>query len=172
MKTRRVVLSIFKTCIALAIAMVVIMMLLRFSTTAYDFGFRIFSESPMSDPPGYTMSVAIVEGKSTMEIGKILEDKGLIRNAYLFYLQEFVSNYHGLLKPGVYALSTAMTPDEMMAIMAEGSSIDNEGSDDSYINSELQNASASGNEAFDMEADYEGTDELPDEIDYEEVIEE
>ena len=64
------------------------------------------------------MSVAIVEGKSVMEIGQILEEKGLIRSAYLFYLQEMVSSYHGKLQPGVYELSTAMTPEEMIEIMA------------------------------------------------------
>lgn len=155
MKTSRVVLSIFKTCIALAIAMVVIMMLLRFSTKAYEFGYRIFYEEPMSQPPGYTMSVAIVEGKSVMEIGEILEDKGLIRDKLLFYLQEFVSDYHGLIQPGVYELSTAMTPDEMLAIMSqEGTGEEEEF--ESSANSELQDASADvfGEEGGFGETDY------------------
>ena len=72
------------------------------------------------------MSVAIVEGKSVREIGEILEEKGLIRSASLFYLQEMVSSYHGKLQPGIYELSTSMTPEEMMAIMAASSETEEE----------------------------------------------
>ena len=155
MKTRKLVLGIFKICIAIAVIMAVTMFIINFSGKAYDFGYRIFSEEPISSPPGYTMSVAIVEGKSVLEIGKILEDKGLIRNSYLFYLQEFVSDYHGLLKPGVYELSTAMTPEEMMAVMASDVSEEDEETftEESVANSELQDAMAT-------ETSGEGTDEM------------
>ena len=118
MKTRDLVFRIFKACIAIAIAMVICMFVYRTASKAYNFGFRIFSEEPMTAPPGYTMSVAIVEGKSAMEIGEILEEKGLIDSAFLFYIQEKLSDYHDQLQPGIYELSTAMTPLEMMAIMA------------------------------------------------------
>ena len=94
------------------------MLVYRFALQAYDFGYRIFAEEPVSPEPGLTMSVAIVEGKSPLEVGQILEEKGLIRNAYLFYLQEMFSSYHKELQPGVYELNTAMTPEEMMAVMA------------------------------------------------------
>ena len=95
------------------------MLIYRFSFDSYDFGYRIFAEEPVSPAPGVTISVAIVEGKSTKEIGEILEEKGLIRSSALFFLQEKFSSYHGKLQPGIYELSTAMTPEEMMAIMAE-----------------------------------------------------
>ena len=102
-------------------SIVIIMLVYRFALDAYDFGYRIFAETPVSPEPGLTMSVAIVEGKSVMEIGEILEGKGLIRDAYLFYLTEFFSTYHKKLQPGVYELSTAMTPEEMMGVMAANS---------------------------------------------------
>ena len=56
-----------------------------------------------------------VDGNRT---GDILEEKGLIRDAKLFYFQEMFSEYKGELKPGVYELSTGMTPYEMMEIMS------------------------------------------------------
>lgn len=118
MNTKKIVFTIFKTCIMFVLILLIGMFVYKLSAKAYDFGYRIFAEEPMSPAPGYTMSVAIVEGKSVMEIGQILEEKGLIRSAYLFYLQEMVSSYHGKLQPGVYELSTAMTPEEMMEIMA------------------------------------------------------
>lgn len=118
MNSRKIVYSIIKTIIAIIIFVVIAMVVYKLCTKAYDFGYRIFAEEPMSPAPGYTVTVAIVEGKSVMEIGEILESKGLIRSAYLFYCQEMVSNYHGQLKPGVYQLSTSMTPEEMMQIMS------------------------------------------------------
>lgn len=118
MNTKKIVFTIFKTCIMFVLILLIGMFVYKLSAKAYDFGYRIFAEEPMSPAPGYTMSVAIVEGKSVMEIGQILEEKGLIRSAYLFYLQEMVSSYHGKLQPGVYELSTAMTPEEMIEIMA------------------------------------------------------
>lgn len=141
MKTRDLVFRIFKACIAIAIAMVICMFVYRTAAKAYDFGFRIFSEEPMTAEPGYTMSVAIVEGKSAMEIGQILEDKGLIESAYLFYIQEKLSDYHDKLQPGIYELSTAMTPVEMMAIMAsEQPFTEGEEEYDTAISSDVQDA--------------------------------
>lgn len=118
MNAKKIVISIFKTCITIGILLVVAMFVYKLCIKTYDFGYRIFADEPMSPPPGYTTSVAIVEGKSVMEIGEILEERGLIRNAYIFYLQEMVSDYHDKLVPGIYELSTAMTPVEMMAVMS------------------------------------------------------
>ena len=118
MRARRVAWSIVRFIFGLVISIVIMMLVYRFALDAYDFGYRIFAETPVSPEPGLTMSVEIVEGKSVMEIGEILEGKGLIRDAYLFYLTEMFSTYHKKLQPGVYELSTAMTPEEMMGVMA------------------------------------------------------
>ena len=123
--TKKFAWAVVKMMFGIVILSVIMMLVYRFALDAYDYGYRIFDEEPMSPEPGLTMSVAIVEGKSVSEIGKILEDKGLIRNATLFYLQEMFSSYHKKLQPGVYELSTAMTPEEIMELM----SADNGGSD-------------------------------------------
>ena len=137
MSPRKVAWAIIKTIFAVVIAAVIMMLIYRFALEAYDFGYRIFAEEPVSPEPGLTLSVAIVEGKSTMEIGKILEEKGLIRNAYLFYLQEFFSSYHKELQPGIYELNTAMTPEQMMAVMASNTSSTEEEEEEPAGNSEV-----------------------------------
>ena len=119
MDVKKILLSVAKSIMTLVVVVFILMVVYRVMLKAYDFGYRIFAEEAMSPAPGLTISVAIVEGKSVMEIGEILEEKGLIRSATLFYLQELVSSYHGELQPGIYELSTAMTPTEMMEIMAE-----------------------------------------------------
>ena len=136
MSPRKVAWAIVKTIFGVVIAAVIMMLVYRFALEAHDFGYRIFAEEPVSPEPGLTMSVAIVEGKSSMDIGKILEEKGLIRDAYLFYLQEFFSSYHKQLKPGIYELNTAMTPEEMMAVMATSASGSEEEGEEISGNSE------------------------------------
>ena len=121
MSSKKIVFMIVKTVCSIILLMLIFSFVYSMCSKAYDFGFRIFAEDPVSPAPGHTVSVAIVEGKSVMEIGEILEGKGLIRDAYLFYLQEMFSTYHKKLQPGVYELSTAMTPEEMMGVMAASS---------------------------------------------------
>ena len=53
-----------------------------------------------------------------MDIGKNLQEKGLIRDANLFFVQELLSENHGKINPGIYDLNTSMKSDEMLAIMA------------------------------------------------------
>ena len=126
MDMKKIGMAIVKTIFTIIFSVLILMFVYNVMLKAYDFGYRIFAEEPISPPPGLTMSVAIVEGKSVREIGEILEEKGLIRSASLFYLQEMVSSYHGKLQPAIYELSTSMTPEEMMAIMAASSETEEE----------------------------------------------
>ena len=105
--------------VKVAVMAAAVFFLYKFSLFAYDYGFRIFADTPMDREPGIDVNVAIVEGKTVKQIGKLLEEKGLIRDARLFVLQETFSEYSGKLNPGVYTLNTSQTPYEMMAIMAE-----------------------------------------------------
>ena len=55
---------------------------------------------------------------SEKEIGQLLEDKGLVKDGNLFYLQLKLSAYSKKLVPGIYTLNTSMTAKEMMVVMA------------------------------------------------------
>lgn len=120
MESKQIIRAVFGTVFKVVFAAIVVMYVYQFSVIAYDYGFRIFGEEPMSLAPGTVKTVAIVEGRSTKEIGAILMDQGLIRDDKLFVLQEKFSDYSGKIKPGVYELNTAMTVEEMMAVMAAG----------------------------------------------------
>ena len=98
---------------------VAVLILYKVAGFAFDYGYRIFAEEAVDREPGIDVNVAVVEGKSVKEIGKLLEEKGLIRDGTLFILQEKFSEYSGDLKPGVYTLNTSQTPYEMMAIMSQ-----------------------------------------------------
>ena len=92
--------------------------IMRATTAAYDYGYRIFTEAPVSLGEGRTISVNVREPVSTREVGEMLEERGLIRDANLFVIQELLSENHGKIQPGIYDLSTAMTAEEMINVMA------------------------------------------------------
>lgn len=93
--------------------------LLKASTAAYDYGYRIFTEAPVSLGEGRIISVSVEDPVSVRAVGEMLEERGLIRDANLFVIQELLSENHGKIQPGIYDLSTAMTAEEMMAVMAK-----------------------------------------------------
>lgn len=92
--------------------------IMRAATVAYDYGYRIFTEAPVSLGEGRTISVSVEDPVSAREVGEMLEERGLIRDANLFVMQELLSENHGKIQPGIYDLSTAMTAEEMMDVMA------------------------------------------------------
>lgn len=115
---KKMIWGVVKGILKIAVTLAIVILIYNLGLKAYDFGYRIFAEEPVELGTGRMVSVSIVEGKSVSEIGDILEEKGLIRDAKLFYFQEMFSEYKGELRPGVYELSTGMTPYEMMEIMS------------------------------------------------------
>ncbi len=97
----------------------VVMIIYHYAQIGYSYGYQVFNQTPITvTGDGRTAVVTILDGESARDIGKELENKGLIEDADLFYWQERFSEYHGKEKAGTYTLSTAMTPDEMLQIMA------------------------------------------------------
>ena len=118
MKTKTAAMSIVSVVVQILIAFIVIILIYRGAISCYDFGYRIFTEMPMSLEPGTDITVIINEGSSTRDIGKLLEENGLINDAALFVVQEKLSEYSGEIKPGVYVLTTSMTAEKMIAVMS------------------------------------------------------
>lgn len=118
MRGRQVLGAVIASIMKIIIAVIVIFFVYHVAVNMYDFGYRIFAEEPVSTEPGETMTVTIINEDNVMEIAEALEGAGLIRDARLFFVQELLSPYKGELKAGAYELSTAMTAEEMMAIMA------------------------------------------------------
>ena len=92
--------------------------IMKAATAAYDYGFRVFTEEPVSQGEGRTISISVEDPVSARDVGELLEERGLIRDANLFVIQELLSENHGKMQAGIYDLNTAMTAEEMMAVMA------------------------------------------------------
>lgn len=110
--------AVSATVIKIVVAAVVIVAVFRLAVYAYDFGFQVFADAPLSEGEGRTVSVVISEGLGNRELAKMLEQKGLVKDANVFYIYDLLSDYRKKeLKPGTYELSTAMNAEEMLEIL-------------------------------------------------------
>ena len=105
----------------------VVLLIIWAGKTAYQLGYQIFNQQEMDPGDGREVTVVIKEGASAYQVGRTLEKKGLIEDAKVFFVQEKLSNYRGKIKAGTYILSTAYTPDRIMAVLSGESDEDSEG---------------------------------------------
>lgn len=117
MKAKHIIGATVELIVKVVVFVVICMFILNTSVKAYEYGYRVFAEDPVSAGEGRTISVIVEETDSVSDIGEMLEEKGLIRDAKLFIVQELLSEQHGKLQPGIYDLNTSMTAEEMLAVM-------------------------------------------------------
>ena len=126
MAEKKIGFSILEGVIKALVIVAVCYAIYHFATLAYAYGYQIYNQKPVSEGEGIYVHVTIPDGAGTSEIAKILKRAGVIEDTRLFTMQERLSAYHGKLQPGEYDLSTAMTPDEIMAIMAQNAPVEEE----------------------------------------------
>ncbi|MCR5722659.1 MAG: endolytic transglycosylase MltG [Lachnospiraceae bacterium] len=120
MKLTQVLAAILSAIVKIAIAIWIVNFIYTKTLAAYDFGYRVFTEAPISPTPGRDVTVSYTEGKSFKDLAKNLEEKGLVRDYKLAMVQMYVSAYKNTIKPGAYTLNTSMTTEEMMKTMSPG----------------------------------------------------
>lgn len=128
-RIRSIIGGLLNFIIRACILIFIISLVKKVCLTAYDYGYRIYSEPPMAEGDGVDIVVDIPVGSSVLDTGKMLVEYGLIRDEKLFFMQERFSDYHGKLEPGMYTLNTSMTAEEMMAVMSPSVSEDEAGED-------------------------------------------
>lgn len=110
--------SSFSRTGTLILAVAVIILGYLIASRAYDFGYRLFAEKPMSLAPGIEKVVVIEEDMSLRQVAKLLEDGGVIRDAGIFKMQNKFSHYSSSFEAGTYTLNTSMTNEEIMAVLS------------------------------------------------------
>lgn len=118
MSTNKVVFRFVSISFSVLILLVVFIGVFKASTFCYELGYRIFSEEPIEVAPGNDVVVQIDEKDSAFDIGKMLEEKGLVRDSELYVAQYYLSAYVDKLLPGTYTLNTSMTTKEMLVVMS------------------------------------------------------
>lgn len=126
MSIKSLIATVLEMIIKVVILTVVGIFVFRYAMQAYDFGYRVFADEPVSIAGGRTITVGIAKSASVKDIGELLEEKGLIEDAKLFVVQELLSAHHGDIIPGIYDLSTDMTTAQMLEIMSTPASEEEE----------------------------------------------
>lgn len=119
MKLKYVVGAVAQCIIKVAVFAFIIMYIIKAANAAYGYGYRVFAETPVAVGEGRVISIYIEAADSVRDVGNLLQEKGLIRDANLFRIQELLSEYRGKIQPGIYDLSTSMTAQEMLAVIAQ-----------------------------------------------------
>ena len=87
-------------------------------------GFAIGGTYSMENGLESRFAIEVKEGESMLEVGKDLESKGIIENAYYFDIAMRFEEKYPYLKPGTYEVSSAMKPSEILDVIAH---VDGEG---------------------------------------------
>lgn len=130
MKGKQVAYSLLGTVIRAVILVILAIIIVKIGGKAYEFGFRIFTEEPMSEAPGRDVQITVSKSDEMKDVAKLLEEKGLVRDAKLFRIQSKFSTYDGDLKPGIYTLNTSMTAEDMFALLLSDETVE-EGTEES-----------------------------------------
>lgn len=118
MNNKEIVGSVFGMAFKIIAAVLIVMFVYKYAFVAYDYGYRLFGEQPITSGEGRTVTVTIPEDADAKKVGEILETKGLIRDSQLFVLQELLSDYHGKILTGDFELNTSMTAEEMLSVLS------------------------------------------------------
>ena len=118
MESNHIVSAVFSTVLKIIFAMVIIAFVFRGAMAGYEFGYRVFKQQPVALGEGRTVTVKVTEDMSPSQIGELFKKNGLINDSLLFLAQYYLSEFREGVKPGTYELSTSMTVEEMMEIMA------------------------------------------------------
>ena len=117
MKSDSLMTAVLGAILKVIVAIVAVFLIYRGAVLGYDYGYRVFTEPAMSAGEGRMVTVTLKPDMSATEVGEMMEQKGLTRDATLFALQYLLSEYKEDVKPGTYEVSTAMTAEEIMAAM-------------------------------------------------------
>lgn len=118
MKSSKIVLSILNNVLGILVFVLILFVIIRAGSAAYDLGYRIFTEPAMDKAPGQDVSVRVLDEMSGMELGSLLEEKGLVESGLLFAIQLRLSSYDGKVKSGKYTLNTSQTAEELIQVLA------------------------------------------------------
>ncbi len=168
MKAKQVTGAVFNMIFRLVLSIIIILVVYRLAMYSYHLGYMVFADVAKEAEPGRDITIAVDTEDSTMDVARTLENRGLIDDARVFFLQEMLSEYHGKIQPGVYTLNTSMTADKMLAEMsANAPSGDKESEDAQTTDTETTNTTDDATGGTD-DASAE-TDTQPAETDSEDV---
>ena len=112
MNLNKVSKGILGISIKMVVYILVIVVVYKLAVFGYTTGEKIFTDEGYKEEPGKNISVTITKSMSAMEVGELLEDKGIIEDKYIFYIQQLL--YEADFKEGKYKLNTSSAPEDII----------------------------------------------------------
>lgn len=97
----------------LLVNIIIAFFIVKLFSTAFNFGYDIFSDNAFHPGKAEYMVVEIPADCSIMEVGKILQDEGIIESKYVFFAKVKIKGYGNLMRSGKFGLSASMTYSEI-----------------------------------------------------------
>ena len=119
MSISKIVMRLVSISFHVLLFLVIVYGLYQLGLRSYDYGYRIFTESAVTSGEGRDRLVQVKSSMDALDLAAVLEEKGLIRDKWLFFIKLNLSEYKNAMKPGRYMLNTSMTAREMMQVMAQ-----------------------------------------------------
>lgn len=119
MSLKQVLAAILNMIFRLTISCVVVVLVYRAAMYSYHFGYMVFADAAMEASPGRDVTITVEADDDVLDIGEVLERRGLISDAKIFLVQAYLLEYNDKLLPGMYSLNTSMKSEEMLEIMTQ-----------------------------------------------------
>jgi UPF0755 protein len=117
MSAKKIAGTVISVSFEIIFAALMVILIYNCGLRAYSFGFSIFAEPAISSEPGRDVNVTIDADSSTYELGELLVEKGLLRDAKLFYVQMKLSALSNDVNSGKYTLNTSMTAEDIINVI-------------------------------------------------------
>lgn len=102
---------------SLLVNIVIVFIIIRLFSYSFNFAYSVFGDVA-KDPTGKEYAVIeIPADSSTLQIGKALEDNGIIEDKYVFFAKVRIKKLGGKIKAGKYGLSSSMTYGEIINLI-------------------------------------------------------
>lgn len=118
MQARKILIRILMFMLKLFLVIVIAAGICRLGEAAYRFGHSIYDGQGMTAPPGRDVVIVLPEGTTAGQAAKLLKEKGLIKNSWVFLVQERLSKYHGQMQAGDYVLNTSWSAERILAALS------------------------------------------------------
>ncbi len=109
---------IISISLQMIVCVIAVILIYDAGNKGFAFGESIFTpEAVSSKANGKDLLVIVEEGASDLDVAKLLEGKGLIKDYKVFLVQAKL--YKAKIHPGTYTLNTSMTSEEMLELLMQ-----------------------------------------------------
>lgn len=128
---KKIGLGFLETVIHVCAYIIVIFLFIKAATLGYDFSYNVFGDPVMSQYNKETVIFEVVEGSTTQQVAKNLQEAELVKYDMAFRIRAKLAKLENSIIPGKYELSQSMTSEEILAVIT--TPVANMGTEDTLL---------------------------------------